>query len=126
MPEEHVLDDVQVVTEREVLVHGRDSEIVGFAWRADVDFFALPKHLTATRRVDPRDCLDQRRLASAVVANECGDFSRGNIKVTVAKCLDRTKVLRERPQTQQRRLVQNRSPRVTFRLKPNIGREGNR
>ena len=61
--EEHVLDDVEVVAEREVLVHGLDPERGRVARRADVDGLALPEDLAGVRRVDPGDALDQHRLA---------------------------------------------------------------
>ena len=54
-PEEHVLDDVEVVAQREVLVHGLDAERGGVLGRADVHRAALPEDLAAVGRVDPGD-----------------------------------------------------------------------
>ena len=54
-PEEHVLHDVQVVTEREILVDGLDAERGGLAGRADPDRLPVPEDLPVFGSVDPRD-----------------------------------------------------------------------
>ena len=54
-PEEHVLHDVQVVTEREILVDGLDAERGGLAGRANPDRLPVPEDLPVLRSVDPGD-----------------------------------------------------------------------
>ena len=44
--EEHVLDDVEVVAEREVLVDGRDAERLGVTRTVQVDRLALPQQIS--------------------------------------------------------------------------------
>ena len=63
-PEEHVLDDVEVVAEREVLVHGLDPERRPRRGASGCGR-GLPSQRISpgVRRVDPRDALDQHRLA---------------------------------------------------------------
>ncbi len=58
-PEEHVLDDVEVVAQGEVLVHGLDAEGGGVGGRADVDAAAVPPDLAAVRPVRAGDGLDE-------------------------------------------------------------------
>ena len=45
MAEEHVLDDVEVVAQRQVLVDRRDPECLGVARAVQVDRLALPQDL---------------------------------------------------------------------------------
>ena len=69
-PEEHVLDHVEVVGQREVLVDHLDPEAGGVLRPRDVHGLAVEQDLSAVDVVDPGDALDQRRLAGAVVADE--------------------------------------------------------
>ena len=62
--EEHVLDDVEVVAQREILVDGLDPERGRVTRRADAHRLALPQDLAGVGRVDPGDALDQHRLAA--------------------------------------------------------------
>ncbi|GGN21305.1 hypothetical protein GCM10011609_73280 [Lentzea pudingi] len=83
--EEHVLDDVEVVGQREVLVDDLDPEFRGFARALDVHRLALEQDLTRVGRVDARDALDQRRLARAVVADEGRDLAGVDVEVDVVQ-----------------------------------------
>ena len=75
MSEEHVLDDIQVVTEGQILIHRRDTKVVGLSRRLDADLPALPEYLSGSCTPDTRHCLDQRRFAGPVVTDESGDLS---------------------------------------------------
>ena len=75
-PEEHVLHDVEVVAEREVLVDGLDPERCGLARGADPHRAPLPEDLPRVGRMDPGDALDRHRLAGAVVADQRGHLAR--------------------------------------------------
>ena len=54
-PEEHVLDDVQIVAQRQVLVDDLDPERRRLARAADADGLALPEDLAGVRFVDAGD-----------------------------------------------------------------------
>ena len=73
--QEHVLDDVEIVGQGEVLVHGLDPQRGGVVGAADPDGLALPEDLAAVGLVDARDALDEDRLAGAVVAHERGHLT---------------------------------------------------
>ena len=73
-PEEHVLDDVEVVRQREVLVDDLDAEVGRRAvgpWM--LTGLPVEEDLAAVDAVDARHALDQRGLAGAVVADERHD-----------------------------------------------------
>ena len=74
--EVHVLDDVEVVAEREILVDDLDPELGRVLRAADRDLLAVEEHLALVHRVDAGDALDQRRLAGAVVADERHHLAR--------------------------------------------------
>ena len=90
--EEHVLDDVEVVAQREVLVNGLDPEPRRVARAADVDRLAVPEELAVVRRVGPRDDLRQHRLAGAVVTAEGRDLAGGNVQVDAVEGLHGSEV----------------------------------
>jgi len=69
LAEEQVRHHVEVVAQREVLVDGCDAERVGVARYQDVDLFAVEEDAPLVGELNPRDRLDQRGLARAVVAN---------------------------------------------------------
>jgi hypothetical protein len=73
--QEHVLDDVEVVGEREVLVHGLDAELRCVARIVDVDRPAFPVDLPMVGLIDAGDALRQHGLAGAVVAAQRGDLA---------------------------------------------------
>src|SRR5690606_9900943 len=68
--EEEVLDDVEVLAEREVLVDDLDAEAGGLAGTGDPHRAALEAVLPRVERVDAADALDEGRLSRAVVAHE--------------------------------------------------------
>ena len=92
--EEHVLDDVEVVAEREVLVHDLDAESGGVAGAVDRDRLAVEEVLARVDRVDAADALDERRLAGAVVADERGHLAGPvDVEVDVVEHLHRAEAL---------------------------------
>jgi hypothetical protein len=66
--EKHVLNDVEVVGQGQILVDGLDSQRRRVPWAADVDRPSLPEHLAFIRLMDAGDAFGQDRLAGAVVA----------------------------------------------------------
>jgi hypothetical protein len=59
----------------------------------DVYPLAGPPHLAAVGCVDPRDALDQDRLAGAVITRERGHLPGGDLEIDVRERLDRTETL---------------------------------
>ena len=100
--QEHVLDDVQVVGEGQVLVDGLDAQAGGVAGGADVHRVALEEDLPVVDLMDAGDAAGEHRLAGAVVTAEPGDLSGGEVEVHLVERLDRTEVLVDAPQPQQR------------------------
>jgi hypothetical protein len=92
-PEKHVLDDVEVVGEREVLVDDLDSELGGILRPVDRDRLAVEEDLTVVDRVDPGDAFDQRGLAGAVVADERHHLAFANLEVDRLQCLHGSEAL---------------------------------
>jgi len=97
------VDDVEVVAQREVLVHDLDAEVVGLRRVGDVGRLALEEHLAGVERVDARDALDESRLAGAVVADECRDLARAGHEVDAAQRVHGTEVLAPAPYLERRR-----------------------
>src|SRR5437660_5729796 len=91
--QEHVLDDVQVVRDGQVLVHGLDAEMGRVPGAADVDRFAVPEDLPVVGLVDAVDALGQHGLARAVVADEAGHLARRQVEVDRGQRLHRAEVL---------------------------------
>ena len=104
-PEEHVLDDVEVVAQREVLVARSRSR-------------ARPRRAACgcargwpSQRISPPsgvwmpgDALDQHRLAGAVVAGQRGDLAGGDVEVDVDERVHRRRSSCSTPaQPEQRR-----------------------
>jgi hypothetical protein len=72
--EEQVLDDVEVVAQGEVLVDRRDSELDRVVRTRDGHRAALEQDPTRVSLLDPRNHLDEGRLARSVVTNESDDL----------------------------------------------------
>src|SRR5438445_5300959 len=100
--QEHVLDDVEIVGQREVLVDRLDTEARGVARGVDVDGMALPGDLAVVYLVDARDALGEHRLAGAVVPAQGGHLAGRDVQVDVVQRLDRTEMLVQLPNLQQR------------------------
>ena len=100
--QEHVLHDVQVVTEREILVDGLDPERGGLARGANPNRLSVPEDLPALRSVDPGDALDHHRLAGPVVADERGHLACPYVQVHVDERLHRPEVLRDAAEAKER------------------------
>ena len=93
--EVHVLDDVEVVAQREVLVHDLDPELGRVLRPVDGDGLAVEEDLARVVAVDAGDALDERRLAGTVVADERHDLAGPHLEVDVGQRLHRAERLRE-------------------------------
>ena len=91
--EEHVLRDVEVVGECEVLVDELDAEGRGRAGIGDRHRGALEGDLTAVGAVDTGDALHERRLAGTVVTHQRGDLARVDVEVDVVQDVDWSEAL---------------------------------
>ncbi len=89
----HVLDDVEVVAEREILVDDLDPEPGSVLRPVDVHLFPLEQDPAAVSGVSAGDALDERRLAGAVVADERHHLAGADLEVHVYEGLDRTEGL---------------------------------
>ena len=91
----HVLDDVEVVAEREILVHDLDPELRRVLRPVDRDGLAVEEDLAGVVAVDAGDALDERRLAGAVVTDERHDLAGAHLEVDVGQRLHRPERLRK-------------------------------
>ena len=94
-PQKHVLHDVQVVTESEILVHGLDAERCGLSGGANPDRLPVPEDLPTFGSMDPGDALDHHRLARSVVADECGHLAGADLQIDIGERLNGPEVLRD-------------------------------
>ena len=101
-PEEEVVDDVEVVAQREVLVDARDPELGRVMRVVDLNRVAVEVDFSLVGGADARDRLDQRRLAGAVVADQRHDLARVHVEVDLAERVHGAEVLGHPPQAQQR------------------------
>ena len=85
--EEHVLHDVEVVAQREVLVHDLDAEVRRLARVVEVHDLAVELHLALVVGLHAGEALDQGRLAGAVVADERGDLAGVGLEDTPLRTL---------------------------------------
>ncbi len=95
--EEHVGDDVEVVRQRQVLVHDLDPEPGGVAGPVDGDGLPLEEDLAVVEGIDADDPLDERRLAGAVVADEGHHLAGLDLEVDLVQRPDRAEGLRAAP-----------------------------
>ena len=91
--EVHVLDDVEVVAEREILVDDLDPEPGGVLRPVDVHLLPLEQDPAAVGGVGAGDALDERRLAGAVVADERHHLAGADLEVDVVERLHRAERL---------------------------------
>ena len=100
--EEHVLDDVEVVGQGKVLVHGLDAELRRLPGRADLDWVPLPQDLSGVGGVDAGNGLDRHRLARAVVADERRHLTGGHVEVDLGEGPDGPERFADPAQAQER------------------------
>ena len=77
--EEHVVDDVEVLAEREVLVDDLDAEPRGVLWGVDGDRVPLEPDLPLVIGLGSGQALDQGGLPGTVVAHEGGHLARAGL-----------------------------------------------
>ena len=100
-PEEHVLDDVEVVGQGQVLVHGLDPEPGGVAGAMDLNRLALPEELAVVGRVDPGDAFGQHGLPRSVIPDQRGHLPGRQVEVDLGEGLHRAEVLVDPPHLEQ-------------------------
>src|SRR5215204_7712699 len=74
-PEEEIGGDIEVIGEREILIHRFDAEILSVAWAAETHGMALEHDLALIRSDRTGQHFDQRRFARGVVAAERVDLA---------------------------------------------------
>ncbi len=98
--EEEVADDIDVVAQRQVLVHRRDAQVLGVVGLADGDRAPLPLDDAVIDGVHAGDRLDQRGLAGTVVAHQGDHFTGVDLEFYVGQGLNGTEPLRDPSQRQ--------------------------
>jgi hypothetical protein len=83
--EEDVVEDAQLVDQREVLIDGVDPERAGVDDRVQLDRLVVEVDRPRVRLVVAREDLDQRRLAGAVVAEQAEHLAVLQAQVDVAE-----------------------------------------
>jgi hypothetical protein len=99
--EEHVVDDVEVVAESEILVHDLDAQSGHVAGSVHGHGLPVVEVVTAVAAVDARDHLDQRGLAGTVVADERCHLAGIDGEVDVVEDVDDAEALVDLPHLQQ-------------------------
>ena len=89
------MHDVQVVTQREILVDGLDAERGRLARCANPDRLSIPEDLPMFRGMDPGDGLDRHRLAGPVVADQRGNLARIDLEVGAFQRPDAAEAFRD-------------------------------
>jgi hypothetical protein len=101
-PEEHVLDDVEVVAQRKVLVHDLDAEGGRLAGAVDGDRVAVEADLAGIGAVDAGQALHQCRLARPVVPDQCGHLTPVDVEIDIVQHVHGTEALVDAPHGEQR------------------------
>src|SRR5579859_1200589 len=99
--QEHVLDDVQVVGQRQILVDGLDAERGGVAGAPDVYRFPLEEDLAVVRLVRAGNSAGEHRFPGPVVPAQAGHVTRVQIQVHPVERLHRPEVLVDAPHAEQ-------------------------
>src|SRR5262249_2579653 len=99
--QEHVLDDVQVVGQRQILVDGLDPQRGGVPGAPNVYRSPLEVDLTMVRLVHAGDAAGEHRLPGTVVPTQTGHLARRQVQVHPVERLHRPEVLVDAPQPQQ-------------------------
>jgi hypothetical protein len=93
MAEEHVLNDVQVVAQREVLIDRGDPQPLRVPRTVHVDRLPLPQDLPLVWSPDTGQSSDQNRLPGSVVSHQRSDLSARNLEINRGECLHRPEAL---------------------------------
>ena len=93
--EVHVLDDVEVVAEGQILIDDLDPELGRVLRPVDVHLLAFEQDPAAVGGVGAGDALDEGRFTGAVVADERHHLSGTDLEVDVVQRLHRAERLRD-------------------------------
>src|SRR3984957_16417088 len=99
--EKHVLDDVQVVGQRKILVDGLDPQGGGIPGAPDVHRLPVEEDLAMVRLVGAGDGAGEHRFPGPVVTAQAGHLAGGQVQVHPVERLHRPEVLVDAPQPQQ-------------------------
>src|SRR4029079_13521688 len=98
----HVLGDVEVVAQRQVLVDDLDAQRGDVARAVDIDARAVEEVVAGVAAVDAGDDLDQGGLAGAVVTDEGRHLPRVDGEVDVVEDVDHTEAVVDSAQLENR------------------------
>ena len=91
--QEHVLNDVEVVAQRQVLIDDLDAERRRLARVIEMYNFAVELHDTRVVGLHTGKALDQGRFASSVVADQRRDFARERLQADTFEHAHRSEAL---------------------------------
>src|SRR4051812_34359901 len=91
--EKHVVEDAQLVDQREVLVNGVDPLRARVGYGVQLDRLAVEHDRAGVGLVEAAEDLHQRRLARAVVAQQAEDLALLEAQVDLAQRRDRAEAL---------------------------------
>src|SRR4051794_38262520 len=114
--EEQVVGDVERGRDGERLVDGLNPVRPRVDRRAHLDRLAVEADLALVGDHRPRERLDERRLAGAVVADDGEDLARQQLEVRPGERRDVPVALDEAPSLQDRRLLLGGGHALTFRI----------
>src|SRR6185437_798409 len=94
--EVEVLHDIAMHHQRKVLMHDLDAEFGGALGAAGAESLAIECDLSPIGSVVACDAADERRLSSAVVADESHDLARPDLKIDVLQRMQTAERFAER------------------------------
>src|SRR5215203_3825527 len=103
--QEHIVEDRELVDEREVLVDGLDAQRARLGDGAHVHLFSLKQDPALVRAVEAGDGLEQGALASPVVPDKSEHFPFPDVQINAFEDRHRTEVLDDALYTQEVRAV---------------------
>ena len=75
-PEKDVLRDIEIRNDRQLLMDHGDAIAQGVPRRSEMDFLAVDEETTGVRLIHSAQDVHERRLAGAIVADDCVDRPR--------------------------------------------------
>src|SRR5262249_23800656 len=93
--EEDILGDVQVLGQRQVLIHHLDAEIARLARAVEAHRPPVEQKLSSARLIEAGEDLHQRRFAGAVVADDAEHLTAIELEIDPAQRRDGAEILED-------------------------------
>jgi hypothetical protein len=101
--DQNILGNRQFVEQHGFLVNDADAELARVAGAFDAHGATVEPDVAPIRLIQPGKYLDQRGLASPVLADQCGDFARAQIEAGIGERPRDTKRLADMGEREQGR-----------------------